>query len=209
MRLLDAIDYDAWRRHPKALIGYSDITALHTAIGCRANLVTYHGPTARSTLTPFSRDALMRAVTNGHTCGVAPDAVVLRHGRARGRLVGGNLALIAALAGTPFAPPLDGAILVLEDVSESVYRLDRMFTQLRLSGVLERIAGLAFGSFTDIPDNDKPDARPVSDLLEEVADWCDVPCLANIPMGHIDDQWTIPLGATALLDADAKTLLIE
>jgi muramoyltetrapeptide carboxypeptidase len=209
MRLLEAIDYDAWRRHPKALIGYSDITALHAAIGCRAGLVTYHGPTTRATLTPFSRNALLGAVTGGHTCGVAPDAVIIKPGRARGRLVGGNLALIAALAGTPFAPPLEDAILVLEDVNEVVYRLDRMFTQLRLSGALERVAGLAFGTFTDIPDNDAPDARPLSDLLEEVADWCDVPCLANIPMGHIDDQWTIPLGATALLDADARTLLID
>lgn len=209
MRLLDALDYDAWRRHPKALIGYSDITALHAAIGCRAGLVTYHGPTARAVLTPFSRDALMGAVTNSHACGTAPGATILRQGHARGRLVGGNLALVAALAGTPFALPLDGAILVLEDVNESVYRLDRMFMQLRLSGALRRVAGLAFGAFTDIPDNDVSEARPLSELLEEVADWCDVPCLANIPMGHIDDQWTIPLGATAVLDADARTLFIE
>src|SRR5579884_2001974 len=111
MRVLDALDYEAWRRHPKALIGYSDITALHAAIGCRAGLVTYHGPTARATLTPFSREALVGAVTGDHPCGVAPEAVIVKYGRARGRLVGGNLALVAALAGTPFAPPLDGAIL--------------------------------------------------------------------------------------------------
>lgn len=210
MRLLDRLDYDAWRRRPKALIGYSDISALHAAIGERAELVTFHGPTARTASTPFSRDSLRAAVIDGgNSCGTAPNAATLCGGRAHGRLAGGNLALVSALMGTPFAPSLDGAILVLEDVNEAVYRIDRMLTQLRLSGALDRVAGIAFGQFTDIPDEPAGEERRLIDLLEEVAGRCGVPCLAGIPIGHIPDQWTIPLGAMAELGADAKTLIVD
>src|SRR4051812_17334429 len=91
MRLLHGIDYDAWRRRPKTLIGYSDITALHSAIGPRADLVTFHGPTARGTITDFSRSSFRAAlIEREQPCGVAADGVTLRGGRARGRLVGGN-----------------------------------------------------------------------------------------------------------------------
>ncbi len=210
MRLLDRLDYDTWRRYPKVLIGYSDITALHAALGAHAKLVTYHGPTARTVLTDFTRASFARAMADGSDpCGVAPDATVLRGGSARGRLVGGNLALVVSLMGTPYELSLDGAILVLEDVNEPVYRIDRMLTQLRLSGALERLAGIAFGRFTEIPDDGAEADRSLDDVLQEVADHANVPCLANIPLGHIDDQWTVPLGATAELNADAKTLNVE
>lgn len=209
MRLLDGLDYDAWQRHPKALIGYSDITALHAAIGQRAALITFHGPTARAQLTTFSRASLRCAVADGtDSGGTALDALTLQSGRAEGRLVGGNLALVAALIGTRYEPSFDGAILVLEDVNESVYRLDRMFTQLRLSGALDQLAGIALGQFTEIPEETEGDTRPLLDLLYEVADQCAVPCLADLPIGHTADQWTIPLGATAELDADNKTLMV-
>lgn len=210
IRLLDGIDYGAWRRRPRTLIGYSDITALHAAIGASAELVTYHGPTARGTITEFSGASLRAAVVDGtDPCGHAPDAIPLHTGRARGRLVGGNLALVAALCGTPYAASLDGAILVLEDVNEAVYRIDRMWTQLRLSGAFDRLAGIAFGQFTEIPVESGHEGRPLIDLLEEIATRTGVPCLANIPLGHVADQWTVPLGAIAELDADARTLTVE
>jgi muramoyltetrapeptide carboxypeptidase len=207
MRLLDELDYDAWRHSTKALIGYSDITALHAAIGRSAQLVTYHGPTARAPLTEFSRASLRAALVDGvNPCGHAPDSVALRDGVARGPLAGGNLALVTSLLGTPYAQQLDGAILVLEDVNESVYRIDRMLTQLRLSGALDRVAGIAFGQFTDIPDEPSNEQRPLATLLSEVADRCAVPCISGIPFGHIADQWTVPLGAIAELDAYRRTL---
>ena len=209
MRLLDGLDYQAWQRSPKALIGYSDITALHAAIGQRAALITFHGPTARAELTPFTRASLRSATADGtDSGGAAPDALTLQPGRAEGRLVGGNLALIASLIGTRYEPAFDGAILVLEDVNESVYRLDRMFTQLRLSGSLDQLAGLALGQFNEIPDESANGTRPLLDLLYEVADQCAVPCLTGLPIGHTADQWTIPLGAMAELDADNKTLIV-
>ena len=206
LRLLEGVDYEAWQRFPKPLIGYSDITALHAAIGHRADLVTYHGPTARAALTGFSRASLECALAGGDSCGVASEARTLCPGSARGRLVGGNLAILAALAGTPFAPTYEGTILVIEDVGEPVYRLDRMLAQLRLSGALGRCAGIVFGAFTGIPEDDP--AGNADDLLDEIARAVDVPCIAGAPVGHIDDQWTLPLGALAELDADALTLRV-
>lgn len=210
-RLLDAIDYDAWRRHPKTLIGYSDITALHAAVGRKAGLVTFHGPTARGATNEHSLAFLRGAVTS-RGCQYFieyPAATTLRPGRARGRLVGGNLAVLTAIVGTPYAPDFDGAILMLEDVNESVYRLDRMLTQLRLAGALDRLAGLVFGAFTEIPPDTSNEDRPLDDLLAEFAQRAGVPCLSNFPMGHLDVQWTIPLGAPAWLDADDKTIVVE
>jgi muramoyltetrapeptide carboxypeptidase len=207
MRILPALDYDALRRKPRPLLGYSDITALHCAIGVRAGIVSYHGPTARSELTEFSRDSLVRAVVDqSDPCGSAPDMRTLRGGRAAGRLVGGNLALLAALSGTPFAPDYSDAILVLEDVGEANYRIDRMLQQLRLAGALERVAGIAFGQFTEGTDPTGDAICPLDDVLREAADLAGVPAVAGIPFGHVRDQWTIPLGARAELDADARTL---
>jgi muramoyltetrapeptide carboxypeptidase len=207
MRILPALDYDARRRRPKPLLGYSDITALHAAIGRRCDVVSFHAPTARGVLTDFSRDSVVRAVVEQRDpCGMAAAARVLLGGRAAGRLVGGNLALLAALAGTPYAPDYSGAILVLEDVGEAVYRIDRMLQQLRLCGSLDRVAGIAFGHFTEGTDPIDSALRPLDDVLREAADVAGVPALAGIPLGHVNDQWTIPLGAHAELDADARTL---
>jgi muramoyltetrapeptide carboxypeptidase len=212
-RLLDEIDYDAWCRRPRALIGYSDITALHAAIGARAELVTFHGPTARARLSPLTHAALDTAVVGRAPITVSSsDMTTLRGGRARGRLAGGNLALVAALTGTRYELDLDGAILVLEDIGEAVYRIDRMLTQLRLAGALTGVAGIAFGHFTEIPeipDDSANSERPLERVLSEIAAACGVPCVANFPIGHVDDQVTLPLGAAAELDADTRTLVIE
>ena len=213
MRLLEGIDYDALTRRPKSIIGYSDITALHAAVGRRCDLVSFHGATARAHLTPMTHESLASMLSEPwEAFTIAQPAMTpLRRGTARGRLAGGNLALVAALAGTPYAPDLDGAILILEDVNEAVYRIDHMLTQLWLSGALRNIAGLAFGSFTEIPPGDDPATvdRPLEGVLEEFAARCDVPSVSGFPVGHIDDQNTYPLGAMAELSADDGVLVIE
>ena len=207
MRLLDALDVDAMRRRPRTLIGYSDITVLHAALGDAANLVTFHGPHAASPLSPFSRDSLERAtVSHRDPCGDAPEARTLRPGRAEGRLAGGNLSLLASLCGTRFAPDYTGAILVLEDIGEPTYRIDRMLRQLALSGALARVAGIAYGQLSDGTEPGDASSRDLDDVLREAAGIAGVPAVAGIPLGHIDDQWTIPLGAMAELDADGRTL---
>jgi muramoyltetrapeptide carboxypeptidase len=210
MRLLDRIDYAAFARNPKALLGFSDITALHAAIGARSGIVTYHAPTARGILSAFSRTSLERAVTLGRDpCGTARDARTIRPGVADGRIMGGNLALLAGLAGTPYFPPLDGAILVLEDIGEAVYRIDRMLQQLRLAGALARVSALAFGAFTDCPETSDDGVRRLDEVIAEAADAAGVPCISGLPMGHIEEQWTLPLGLTATLDATHGTLNVH
>jgi muramoyltetrapeptide carboxypeptidase len=209
MRLLDDIDYDALSRAPKAIIGYSDITALHTAIQRRCKLITYHGPTAREVLTDFSRDSLERAVVyQTDSCGTAPNARELCSGSAEGRLVGGNLSVLAALAGTPYAPDYADGILILEDVGEPVYRIDRMLRQLLLTGALAQIKGIAFGECTSCKEDAGGGGRPLDDVITEFADAIGVPCLAGIPVGHIADQWTIPLSAAARMDTASRTLTV-
>jgi len=207
MRILDAVDYDAAARRPKPVIGYSDITALHAALGRRCGMVMYHGPTARAQLSAYSRASLECAlVAGGESCGIAPDARVLRGGIAEGRLAGGNLALLSALMGTPFAPRLDGAILVLEDIDEAVYRVDRMMRQLLLAGALDGVRGIVFGACTNCPEASDDGSRRLDDVIGEIADTLGVPAVAGVPIGHVDDQWTIPIGARAALDAGAGEL---
>ncbi len=217
MRMLTQIDWDALRRHPKAVMGYSDITALHSAIGRMCDIVSYHAPVARAELSPFSRDSFARALID-HTdpCGYAggtSDARVVRGGSARGRLVGGNLSVVSSIAGTPYFPDMRDAILVLEDTNEGLYRMDRMLTQLMLTGALNDIAGIAFGRCTGCDADESSDdtrlSRTLDDVLREFAVALNIPCITGIPLGHIDDQWTVPLGAIATLDADALTLNVE
>lgn len=210
MRLLERLDYDALKRRPKAIIGYSDITALLCAVGVRADLGGVHGPTARSKLPRFSADSLRAAVSGADPCGKAEDGRTLVPGRAQGRLLAGNLAILTALHGTPFRPDYSGAILVLEDVNEAPYRIERMLLQLRLSGDLQRCAGIAFGAFTNTGETDKSlgGTRPLEDVLLEAARAAGVPAIAGVPVGHIDDQWSLPVGRTAELNADELRLTI-
>jgi muramoyltetrapeptide carboxypeptidase len=209
MRILDALDFDAFCRHPKAVIGYSDITALHAALAVRCGVMSYHGPTARAQLTPFSRASLQRAVAEQcDSLGAANGARTIRGGRAEGVLAGGNVALLAALAGTPYAPRFDGAIVVLEDIDEAVYRIDRMLRQLLMARMLDGAAALAFGACTNCPEAADDGSRRLDDVVAETADLLGIPAVRDIPVGHIADQWTVPLGARAALDADARALTL-
>ncbi|MDQ3082124.1 MAG: LD-carboxypeptidase [Gemmatimonadota bacterium] len=209
MRLLDDIDYESFRANPRPLIGFSDITALHSAFYSRCNAVTFHAPTARGILSEFSRASFCKAlVEQSDSCGVAANGRELKPGRARGRLAGGNLALVTALLGTPFATKFEGALLVLEDIGEAVYRIDRMLRQLLLAGALQQCAGLVAGDFRLPANDDETPQQTIDGLLAEAADKADIPCLAGAPFGHITDQWTIPLGAIAELDTAEKSLRV-
>jgi len=209
MRLLADIDYAAFSANPRPLIGFSDITALHSAVHRKCGTVTFHGPTARTELTDYSRERLRLAlVEHADSCGMADAGRVLRPGRARGRLVGGNLAIVTALLGTPFAADFNGAILVLEDIGEAVYRVDRMLRQLLLAGALQQCAAIVAGDFR-LPFNDVTATNhTIDDVIGEAASNAGIPCLAGAPFGHIANQWTIPLGATAELDTGEKTLRV-
>lgn len=209
MRLLGMLDVSPLRVRPKPLIGFSDITALHSAWQ-RAGVISYHAPVARGELTEFSRESLHRAVANrGDSAGSAPDAITLREGRAHGRIAGGNLALVAALCGTPWAINFRDAIAVLEDVNESVYRVDRMLIHLRLAGAFDGCKGIVFGHFTNCAEAADDGARTLQEVAQETADAIGVPALLGVPIGHIDDQWTLPMGAQAVLDSRNKSLQVQ
>ena len=209
MRLLRDIDYQSLKTNPRPLIGFSDITALHSAIHRECGIVSFHAPTARGELSDFSRDSLVRAVVDQtDSCGVAEGGRVLRSGRARGRLAGGNLALVSSLMGTPYSVDFQGAILVLEDIDEAVYRVDRMLRQLVLSGALSQCVALVAGDFRPPAGETEVDNRGIDDVLAEAAEMAGVPCFAGAPFGHIGDQWTLPLGAMADMDTSDLSLHI-
>lgn len=214
-RILAHVDYEGLRARPRPVMGYSDVTALHCAIGRTCGLVTYHAPTAREVITPFSRNSFERAVCFGaDSCGTAHSARTIAGGVAHGRLMGGNLAMVTALCGTRYAPDLRGAILVLEDVNEATYRVDRMLHHLLMAGMLSEVRGIAFGQSTESGDappggNALSPVRTLDTVLREIADSLNIPCVAGLPIGHIDEQWTIPLGASATLDAGALSLHVH
>ncbi len=208
-RIVSALSFEAFAARPKPVIGFSDVTVLHCAIAARVGAVTFHTHTARAPMPAMSVESLQVAVTQrSEPCGVWPSAVPVRAGRVTGRLAGGNLSLLAALSGTPDALRGDGAIVVLEDVNEAAYRVDRLLRQLEQSGAFDGCVGLAVGQFTKVPEDENVGASSVEDLVAELAGRLRVPCLANLPIGHIDDQWTVPLGARATLDVDAVSLAV-
>lgn len=210
-RVLPLLDMGLIARHPKFLGGFSDLTALITAVQGATGLVTFHSPLARSDWNPFSVQHF-RAVA---LAGEAPllhnppelRPRPLRGGVARGPLQGGNLAVLTSLAGTPFFPDLTGAILFLEDVNEYLYRVDRMFTTLALGGHLARVAGVVLGGFTNCkPSEGSHGTLTLDEILADHLGGLGVPVLRNAAFGHIGPKWTLPLGVPAELDADAGTL---
>jgi muramoyltetrapeptide carboxypeptidase len=212
MRILPLLDYAAIRRHPKIIMGFSDITALSLALHVRTGLLTFAGPMVAAEMAgpPLARtEAVMWDVLFGRATKLAAradGARTLVPGRAEGTLLGGNLALVSAIAGTPFEPTWDGAILFLEDVGEPVYRIDRMLCQLQLAGVLGRIGGAVLGRFTGIPDAE-PD-RALETVLDEYFRPLGIPVLMDFPFGHTPDKMTLPLGARVVLDTRSRSVLL-
>lgn len=213
MRILDEIDWDALARRPRPVIGFSDNTALHLAIR-RLGIVSFHGPhPATEEMTAFSVDDVLRALTDPSPAGVLPlpddrRIETIAGGTAEGRMVGGNLSLVAATLGTPYAVDADGAILFLEEVGEAAYRIDRLLSQLRLAGVFDRIAGIALGGFTEAPDEGAGHLPSIAEVLHDRLHDVGVPVASGFPFGHVDDNWTLPVGVRARLDAGAGTLAL-
>jgi muramoyltetrapeptide carboxypeptidase len=220
LRLLDRVDYEAMVRWPKVLVGFSDITALLNAITRITGVITYHGPVARAPMPPFSRRHFERVLVSGEVPGrldlLPPPAdvlvpqehriVTLVGGTAEGPLAGGNLSLLQCLIGTPYFPDLSRAILFLEDVDEDLYKVDRMLAHLRLVGALEKLAGVAVGRFTELDRASRDGALGFDEVLATYLQPLGIPVAYGFPIGHIDSQWTLPLGIRARLNADAGEL---
>lgn len=215
-RMLDLVDFDVIRANPKIFLGYSDITALHTAIHEKVGMVTFHGPmpsTCWPVIDDYTRDSMLRALTStqplglmANPAGEAPRCVV--PGTCEGTLVGGNLTLIASACGTPYALDVTGKVLLLEDIGERIYRLDSMLTQLRQAGMFEKCAGVVLGGFTDCTIEYPRYALTLEDIIRDIIVPAGKPVLANMAIGHMDTKMTVPLGVRCRVDATNGTLEI-
>jgi len=215
-RILDRVDFDALARRPKPVVGYSDITAVLNAVTRRTGIVTFHAPMARASMPPFSRSHFERVLATPEPAGRLgrlpdpPDVLLprenriatMRGGVAEGPLAGGNLTLLQCLIGTAHFPVLDGAVLFLEDVGEDLYRVDRMLAHLRMAGALDRLAGIVVGRFTELKRAMADGALGFDEVLATYFLPLGIPVAYGFPIGHIDDQWTLPLGVRARFDAD-------
>ena len=206
-RLLDLINYDIIRNNPKPFLGYSDITALHSAFYKHTGLVCFHGPVGASEWNDFSADYVTDVMIKGKKVKIsAEEPVAIHEGSATGKLIGGNLSLLSSMVGTPHDPDYSGHILFIEEVGESTYRVDRMLTQLLSAGKLKNVAGIALGYFTDCDTNpDSPYYEYSVGLREVFVDRLGdlgVPVVFGFPFGHEPHNATLPIGVEAALDAE-------
>lgn len=221
-RILPWLDYELIRANPKVLMGYSDITGLINAIFVKTGLVGFHGPNAVQNFSDYALEEYEKVLVEPRprtVIGQAPPFEARRgridkqnrltritRGKARGRLIGGNLTLLTSINGTPYEPDYSDCILFLEDVSEAPYRVDRMLTELWLSGHLDKVKGIAIGKFTDF-DSDG-NQFSMEEIFRMRFEPLGVPTLRGLMIGHIEDQTTVPVGIEAELDVDAGTLTL-
>lgn len=220
-RLLPYIDFDLIAKHPKVIIGYSDVTGLINPIHQRTGLVTFHGPVGESVFDPYTLANFKRVVMTPEPAGLLqpppkkPTDLIdrvnriirLAPGKASGRLVGGNLTLVASLMGTPYEIDTNGAIVFLEDTHEEPYRVDRMLTQLALGGKFDNVAGVIFGRCTDCKITG-PELS-LEEFLRDHFGSLKAPAISGLSFGHIESKLTMPIGAMATLDADNETVTID
>ena len=219
-RILPFLDYEMIARNPKVFMGYSDITAILNALVVKAGLVGFHGPIAKQNFTEYTLREFKKVLMQpaGSVLIAEPPPFEAREGwveeenrltrfvsgKARGKLIGGNLSLLTKLIGTPFEPDFRGAILVLEDVGESPYRIDGMLTHLWLAGKLQQVAGIAIGKFTDT--DYSQNTFSVEEVIEQHCVPLGIPVIRGLMIGHVDDMTVVPLGIEAELDVDKGTL---
>ncbi|MGH7264149.1 MAG: S66 peptidase family protein, partial [Candidatus Rokuibacteriota bacterium] len=204
MRLLPKLRAEALA--PKLVVGFSDVTAIHLALQA-AGWVSVHGPVVTQLGSQPGEvvERLLRLLESADAPAAPLAGETLVAGVAEGPLVGGNLSVLTRLVGTPYLPALDGAVLLLEDVGERPYRLDRLWTHLALAGVFDRVRGIALGQFTGC---EEPEADYASaEVLADLAAGTGLPCLTGLPIGHGEVNQPVPLGCRVRLDATAGTLV--
>jgi muramoyltetrapeptide carboxypeptidase len=220
-RLLPLLDWTAIERHPKIVLGYSDITALLLSIHAKSGLVTFHGPNGSSQWNAFNVDYFQRVLS-------AADAVTFENvkeideeknltvvenrvqtitpGTARGRLLGGNLSILTSLIGSGFLPDFDGCVLFIEDVNEAPYRIDRMLTQLRLTGILPGARAVIWGTCSECEPDAGFGSLTITDVLNDHVKPLGVPAWQGAMIGHVDRQFTLPIGVDVEVDATVGTI---
>ena len=207
LKILPLINYEIIEKNPKIFIGFSDVTALLTSIYFKCGLLTFHGPMI-ATLTQnsqVSKKSLFSTLRSDAEIKILADnGVVINKGRASAPVCGGNLATLCHTIGTFFEPDFNGHILFLEEYGEAPYRIDRMLTQMKLSGCFDGIAGLALGTFKDCGD-----FKNIVKIINNIFSDFDIPVLSGFEIGHGYNNLTIPVGGRAELDTDKRMLLFH
>ena len=215
-RLLPLLDYSLIKAKPKILLGYSDITALHCAIAAKTGLVTFHGPNASGSWNSFHADQFRRLFfqrelmhyqnvleTKDELVPRQNRTITITGGKVEGELIGGNLTVLTALAGSPYLPDFSGKILFLEDIEEAPYRIDRMLSTLKLMGALDQIAGFIFGECTDCEPGKGYGWLTMDQIFADYIKPLNIPAYRGAMIGHVKQQFILPVGARVALDADA------
>lgn len=216
-RILPLLNYEEIRTHPKALIGYSDITALLLAIYARSGIVTFHGPVGRSTWNTRTVEAFRDVLVHGRTLHLDPvddgeerstrrDPVrPIRAGIAEGPLVGGNLSVVSALIGTPYMPDFSKHVVFFEEVREQLYRVDRLLTQFVLAGSFNDAAAIVFGQCARCSTGDAGTGG-LTWLLRDHLHTLGKPAWTGAPIGHVSPVYTLPIGIPVITDSALGTL---
>ena len=210
LRILEYLDYQLIASHPKLFVGFSDITALLVTFSQRCAMGGVHGPvvTSLGISSPKTRSSFFQCLTDTSHLRMEspyalnfPDAVVLRDGRVVGEFIGGNLATLCHLAGTRFQPDFRDTILFLEEINEPPYKIDRMLTQMKLSGMLDGIRGLLLGSFINCGS-----VSTLQEIIMEIFDCDFVPIISGVAVGHGEDNWSLRMGITVEMDTFTRCI---
>ena len=217
IRILDLLDYEVIRQNPKVLIGYSDITAILTAIYQESGLVTFHGPVGTSDFNGFSKRSIRKVLMYPAEDYKYPykrekesrenpeyDRYTLTGGVAEGELIGGNISVLDSVIGTRFEPDFENKLAYLEDVGEKTYRIDKMVFHLLSGTNLKQAAGIVMGVFDECNINEEP-TLSLKEALDDLLKPLGIPVSYGLSFGHIKRQFTIPTGIRAALDADKNT----
>ena len=210
-RMIEYIDFKQIQSNPKIIMGFSDLTSLLNAITLKSNLVTFHGPGGNSSWNDYSTEYLTRILTDSDTIDFENKSddikpVTIRSGYASGELAGGNLSVICSMIGSGYLPNWSGKILFLEDVMEEPYRIDRMLTQLKLSGIIDQLSGIVLGDFRKCEPEEPEFSFTLEEVFEQHFAHLDIPVFSNAQFGHTKYKYTLPIGIQVQIDADKGTI---
>ena len=220
-RILPLLDYELIKKNPKPLQGYSDITALHSAIQSQTGLITFHGPNGSGSWNSFNVKqfekvffgfepiVFMNEIGKGDELVAKGNRIqTLAGGKAKGKILGGNLTVLTALSGTPYYPDFQNSILFIEDTGEDPYKVDRMMSTLMLNGTLAKIKGFIFGQCTECTPGGGYGAFTVDQIMDHYILPLKIPAYTGAMIGHVSRQFIIPVGAEVEMDADAGSIMV-
>ncbi len=208
-RILPYLDFEMIRKNPKVFSGFSDNTTLHLAILAYSGLVTFHGPMGNSAWSDLTRKYFHEVLVEGKMSEMKSknEVMVINGGKTRGSLIGGNLSILATSLGTRYQPDTRGGILFLEDIGENSYNVDRMLTHLKQAGMMDELSGFVFGKCTNCKDGTRP-TFTLEEVLKQHIEPLGIPAIYGADISHDDDNFTLPMGLQAELNADVGTITL-